>query len=111
LKIGDSEPSLGSISKTQSCDLSQPKKKKKTHQTSETPATFQLNWGYCENGSGDPKPQEGASSFVGAYAEKPKRVGIPYILRKEGYSCTLPPEDHVFTSDFNEHEKKCRQAS
>ena len=89
--------------------------------TMTTPATFDMNWEHSvsENGPTDPRPDTLVSTFMGvsktAHAGKGKeypdeqalalRAALE-IVRKEGYTCILPPEDYEEdTSDDEEAEK------
>jgi len=79
-----------------------------TNPTASTPATFDMNWEFSENGPADPQPVNGVSTFMGPATSYLAGKGRAWpdnsafcvkdaldIMRRNGYRCELPPEDWV----------------
>lgn len=86
--------------------------------TDATPATFELNWSYSENGPTDPQPQANAVTFMGPaiteHAGKGKRWPFDRasalkaaldIFRKEGLTCEIPPPDYELDEENVQDEE------
>lgn len=87
--------------------------------TASTPAVFDCNWDYCENGPTDPYPDENVTTFMGPSMTEKAGKGLEWpddnvqalktaieIFRKHGYTFTVPDDFESEEEDTSEEKRE-----
>lgn len=87
--------------------------------TNATPTAFHMDWSHSENGPTDPKAVVGVSTFMGVPKTPAAGLGKKWpddcaaslqkaihLLRKEGFTCKIPPDDHDDGEDESDESKE-----